>query len=126
MLSFTSNLNPKSDAFAIFVTEKYAYKNKNNILSNRVNQKINSFLKVLKVKNKEEEISSFDIADQQKCFIIKVKNKYENYYPEEIGGMFFSQLKKLKIINTIDLYSDSLNQDKEKLAKFFSRIHFWL
>jgi len=124
MLSFTSNLNPKSDAFAIFVTEKYAYKNKNNILSNRVIQKINSFLKVLKVKNKEEEISSFDIADQQKCFIIKVKNKYENYYPEEIGGMFFSQLKKLKIINTIDLYSDSLNQDKEKLAKFFSEFIF--
>ena len=124
MLSFTSNLNPKSDAFAIFVTEKYAYKNKNNILSNRVVLKINSFLKVLKVKNKEEEISSFDIADQQKCFIIKVKNKYENYYPEEIGGMFFSQLKKLKIINTIDLYSDSLNQDKEKLAKFFSEFIF--
>ena len=124
MLSFTSNLNPKSDAFAVFVTDKYTYSNKNNILSNRVIQKINSFLKVLKVKSKEEEISFFDIADQQKCFIIKVKNKYENYYPEEIGGKFFSQLKQLKIINTIDLYSDSLNQDKEKLAKFFSEFIF--
>ena len=124
MLSFTSNLNAKSDAFAIFVTDEYTYSNKNNILSNRVIQKINSFLKVLKVKNKEEEISFFDITDQQKCFIIKVKNKYENYYPEEIGGKFFSQLKKLKIINTIDLYSDSLNQDKEKLAKFFSEFIF--
>ena len=124
MLSFTSNLNPKSDAFAIFVTDKYTYNNKNNILSNRVIQKINSFLKVLKVKNKKEEISFFDITDQQKCFIIKVKNKYENYYPEEIGGKFFSQIKQLKIINTIDLYSDSLNQDKEKLAKFFSEFIF--
>ena len=124
MLSFTSNLNPKSDAFAIFVTDKYTYNNKNNILSNRVIQKINSFLKVLKVKNKEEEISFFDITDQQKCFIIKVKNKYENYYPEEIGGKFFSQIKQLKIINTIDLYSDSLNQDKEQLAKFFSEFIF--
>ena len=124
MLSFTSSLNPKSDGFAIFVTEKYTYKNKGNVLSNKAIQKINSFLEVLKVKNKEEEISSFDIFDRQKCFIIKVKNKYENYYPEEIGGMFFSHLKKITTINAIDLYSDSLNQDKEKLVKFFSEFIF--
>ena len=124
MLSFTSSLNPKSDGFAIFVTEKYTYKNQGNVLSNKAIQKINSFLEVLKVKNKEEEISSFDIFDRQKCFIIKVKNKYENYYPEEIGGMFFSHLKTIRTINAIDLYSDSLNQDKEKLVKFFSEFIF--
>ena len=124
MLSFTSSLNTKSDGFAIFVTEKYTYKNKGNVLSNKAIQKINSFLEVLKVKNKEEEISSFDIFDRQKCFIIKVKNKYENYYPEEIGGMFFSHLKTIRTINAIDLYSDSLNQDKEKLVKFFSEFIF--
>lgn len=88
MLSFTSNLNPRSEAFAVFITEKYTYKNKNNILSNSIIQKINSFLKVLKTQDKEEEISSFDISDQQKCFIIKVKNKYDNYYPEEMIAMF--------------------------------------
>ena len=74
MLSFTSSLNTKSEAFAIFVTEKYDYKSRNNVLSNNIIQKINSFLKVLKTRKKEEEISSFDISGQKKCVIIKVKN----------------------------------------------------
>ena len=120
MLSFISSLNRKSEAFAIFVTEKYDYKDKNNILSRSVIDKIDSFINVLKTKNKDETISFFDISDQKKCFIIKIKNKYENYYPEEIGGTFFSYLKKIKNINAIDIYADTLNQDKEKLIKFFS------
>ena len=124
MLSFTSSLSPNSRGFAIFVTEKYTYVDKNNILPNSVNQKINSFLKVLKAKTQEDEIGSFDISELQKCFIIKVKNKYENYYPEEIGGAFFSYLKKFKNINIVDLYADSLNQDRDKLIKFFSEFIF--
>ena len=96
MLSFISSLNPKSEAFAIFVTEKYDYRDKSKVLSNDVIKKIDSFIKVLKNKNKEDTISSFDISDQKKCFLIKIKNKYENYYPEEIGGVFFSYLQKTK------------------------------
>ena len=34
MLSFTSSLSPDCEAFAIFVTEKYDYKDKKDILSN--------------------------------------------------------------------------------------------
>ena len=52
MLSFTSSLSPDHEAFAIFVTEKYDYKNKKDILPNNVVQKINSFLDVLKAKKK--------------------------------------------------------------------------
>ena len=48
MLSFASSLSPDSDAFVIFVTEKYDYKDKKDILPNNVVEKINSFLKVLK------------------------------------------------------------------------------
>ena len=74
MLSFASSLRPDTEGFAIFVTEKYEYKN--TVLSKNVAQKIDSFIKILKVRNKEEEISSFDISDKQKCFVVKVKNKY--------------------------------------------------
>jgi len=94
MLSFASSLSPDSDAFVIFVTEKYVYKDKRHILSSNTVQKINSFLSVLKVKKKEEDISSIDISDRQKCFIIRVKNKYYSYFPQERGGAFFSHLKK--------------------------------
>ena len=42
MLSFTSSLSPNSDALAIFVTEKYDYKDKNGLLSKDLIQKITS------------------------------------------------------------------------------------
>jgi len=124
MLSFTSSLSPDYEAFAIFVTEKYDYKDKKDILPNNVVQKINSFLDVLKAKKKDQELNSFDISNQKKCFIIKVKNKYEDYYPQEIGGALFSYIRKFKDIKKIDFYVDSLDFDKEKTAKFFSEFIF--
>ena len=66
MLSFTSSLSPDCEAFAIFITEKYDYKGKKDILPNNVVQKINSFLDVLKAKKKDEELNSFDISNHIK------------------------------------------------------------
>ena len=124
MLSFTSGLRPDSGAFAIFVTEKYDYEDTKNILSNNTVKKINSFLSVLKVKKKDEDISSIDISEKQKCFIIKVKNKYKSYTPQESGGTFFSYLKKFKDIDKVNLYADSLGFDNERLISFFSEFIF--
>ena len=120
MLSFASGLSGDSKAFVVFVTEKYEYKDKNHILSKNIAEKIDSFLKSLKIKNEDEEINSLDISDQKKCFIIKVKNKHEKYYFEEIGGTFFTYVKKFKNIDSLDIYADSLNENKDKLVKFFS------
>ena len=50
-------------------------------------------------------------------FIIKIKNKRENYYFEEMGGTFFTFIRKFKNINSFDLYGDSLNEHKDKLIK---------
>ena len=120
MASFTSSLSNDSDALTIFVDEKHDYKDKKGVLPKSLVQKINSFLKVIKTKKKDEEIISFDISDKQKCFIVKIKSKYENFFPEEIGGRFFSHLKKVKDLNKIDLFIDSLDFDKQKLVGFFS------
>ena len=120
MAYFTSSLSTDSDALAIFVDEKYDYRDKKGVLSKDLIQKINSYLVVLKSKKKEDEIIAFDISDKQKCFIVKVKNKYESFFPEEIGGRFFSHLKSVKDLYKIDLYVDSLNFDKQKLVSFFS------
>ena len=80
MLSFISSLSPDSDGIAVFVNEKYQYKDKKGILSKNLTQKINSFLSVIKDKKENDEILSFDISDKQKCFIVKIKNKYENFF----------------------------------------------
>ena len=50
MLSFTASLSPNSTAFALFVTEKYDYKDAKGILSKDITKKIDLFLKSLKEK----------------------------------------------------------------------------
>ena len=124
MLSFAATLSPNSTAFALFVTEKYDYKDAKGILSKEISRKINLFLKSLKAKNHKDEISSLDISDKKKCFIIKVKNKYENYYFEELGGSFSTYIKNFKTINSVDIYADSLDENKDKLSKIFSEFIF--
>ena len=120
MASFTSSLSPDSDAFALFVDERYSYKDKKGVLSKNLVEKINSFIGVLKAKKKDNEINFFDISNKQKCFVVKVKSKYKSFFPQESGASFFSYLKKIKDLNKIDLYIDSLDFDKEKLVNFFS------
>ena len=115
MLSFTSSLGPESEAFVIFVSEKYQYKDKKDILPNHLVQKINSFLNVLKTKKKRDEISSFDISTNQTCFVIKVKNKYEEYFPQEIGGSLFSYIQKTKNIKKLEFHQESLDLSKEDI-----------
>ena len=124
MLSFTSSLSKDADGFAIFVNEKYGYRENKDILSKNAIQKINSFLSTLKAKKVEEDVSSVDISEKQKCFVIKVKNKYESYWPQESGGSFFSYLKNFKNIKKIDFCVDSLEFDKDKLVSFFSQFIF--
>ena len=124
MLSFTGSFSTSSDSFTVFVTEKFELKESKKLLSQESLGKINSFLKILKRENVKEEINSIDISENKKCFIIKVKDKYENNYPEETGGMFFSYVKNFKNINSVDFYFDTLNQEKNKLIKYFSEFIF--
>jgi len=126
MLSFASSLSQDSEALAIFVDEKYAYKDKKNLLSEETVKKINLYLKVHKEKKEQEGIISFDISNKKKCFIIKLQNKHESYYPQEIGGSFFTHLKQYKKINKVDLYLDSHDFDKKKSVSFFSQFIFGL
>ena len=124
MLHFLSNLSPDIDALAVFVNEKYKYKDKKGVLPNSIAQKLNSYLAFIKKQKKEEDINSFDISDKKKCFIIRIKNKYDSYAPQEKGGSFFSHLKQYKEINKIDLYPDSLEFENKKLISFYSQFIF--
>jgi len=124
MLSFASSFNTEKGAFAIFVNEKYDYKDKKGILSKNIVGKIDSFLSTLKAKKEKEEIISFDVSNGQKCFIIRIIKKSENYYPQETGGSFYSYIKKIKDIEKINFYPDSLTLEKEELTNFFAQFIF--
>ena len=124
MLSFTSSFSSDNEAFAIFVNDKFQFRDRKNLMSKDANKKISSYLSILKDKKSEEEVSSLDISGKQKCFIIKVKKKYENYYPEEKGGIFYSYLKNFKNIKKIEIYIDSLDLEKEEIVNFSSEFIF--
>ncbi len=124
MLSFTSSLSPDSEALVVFVTEKREFKDRKVAIPDSTIQKINSFLKEEKLKKEEQDINFFEISNKQKCFIIKVKNKFSGYWPQENGGNFFSYIKKFKDIKKIDFYPDSLNLDGNSLVSFFSQFIF--
>ena len=125
MLSFASSLDGDKESFAIFVNDKSHYRDKKKLLSKNTAQKINSFLSGLKEKkNNEEYIFSFDISEKQKCFVIKIKNKFGSYWPQESGGNFFSYIKKNKDIKKINIYADSLDFERDKLVGFLSQFLF--
>ena len=125
ILNFTTKFDVSCEALALFVDEKLNYEKRKALLPDFITVQIDAFLRIRKSKKKENTIFSFDISSQQKCFIIKVKNKYKKYYPEEIGGMFFSNVQKFKNITKIYLHPDSLNQNKEQLLKFtFQKFNF--
>ena len=63
-------------------------------------------------------------SDKKKVFIIKVKNKYHNNYFEEVGGSFFTYIKKHQTVSSVDIYADSLSEEKNKLTKIFSEFIF--
>ena len=65
MLSFMSSLRADSDSLAIFVTEKYEYKDSKSILSKDTSEKIDLFLKSIKARKQKEEINSLDISGKK-------------------------------------------------------------
>ena len=65
MLSFTASLSPNSTAFALFVNEKYDYKDAKGILSKDITKKIDLFLKSLKEK-KQKGINFVNTLDSVK------------------------------------------------------------
>ena len=124
MLSFTSSLGAEIESFVIFINENHEYKDNTNSIPKSISQKINSFLRVLKSKRKNELISSIDITDKQKCFIFKIKKNYKSYYPQESGGEFFSHLKKYESIKDVVFLIDTADLNKEKSSEFFSEFIF--
>jgi len=124
MLSFSTSFSQNSNAFALFITEKYEYRDTKGLISGDISKKINLFIKLLKTKKDAEEINSLDISDKNKCFVIKVKNKPENYYYEELGAKFLTHVKRYKHINSINIYADSLSESKDRLNKYFAEFIF--
>jgi leucyl aminopeptidase len=124
MLSFIGSLSLTSDAFVIFVTDKYEYEGKNSLLPKDTTLKINSFIKSLKDKKNTETINSIDITEKKKCFVVKIANDRDTSYFEEVGGKLFTNVSNFKNINSIDIFSDTLIQKLNISSKSFAEFIF--
>jgi len=124
MLSFTGSLSNNSEGFLIFINEKHEYRDRRNILPKDISLKIDSFIEKLKNKKISDEVNVIDVNDKKKCFIIKIKKKYEDYYPEELGATFYSYINRFNHINSVDLFTDSLVEEKKNLISFTSKFIF--
>ena len=108
MLNFTGSLSLSGDALVIFISEKYEFIGKNNLLSKDIMPKVHSFIKSLKNKKQDDTINSMDITESKKCFVVKISNNNDNSYFEEIGGILFTKISSFKDIKSIDIFADTL------------------
>lgn len=105
----------QGETLIFFVNENLEFKTPTNIFSKEILNKIQSYLKSFRSKQKKEKIISFDISEKNKALFIVVKEKLVPNDFESIGANFFSYSKTNKI-SKINLYSDTL-----KLIKFYEK-----
>ena len=91
MINFNSKFNSKAANIGFFVSNELKFK-ANKSVSTETIYKINSFLKKVS-KNNKKEILSFDLSENQKCFLIIIKKNLETYEVNNLGAALKSNLK---------------------------------
>ena len=89
MINFNSKFNSKAPNIAFFLLNELSFK-ANKLVSTETVSKINSFLKKVS-KNNKKDILTFDLSENQKCFLIIVK--LNKYYKIQRHLMMMSQSK---------------------------------
>ena len=109
MINFNSKFNSKAQNIGFFVSNELKFKGSRSVPSAIVS-KINSFLKKVS-KNNKKEILSFDISENQKCFLIIVKKNLETYEINNLGAALKVNLKSDKNIKSISMLGDNISDE---------------
>ena len=109
MINFNSKFNSKAANIAFFVSNELKFEANKSVPKEMI-YKINSFLKKVS-KNNKKEILSFDLSENQKCFLIIVKKNLETYEVNNLGAALKFNLKLDKNIKNICILTDSVSED---------------
>ena len=103
MINFNSKFNSKASNIGFFIPSELRFKANKTVKAETVN-KINSFLKKVS-KNNKKEILSFDLSEDQKCFLVIVKKNLETHEVNNLGASLKSYLNVQKFLheNFLDL-----------------------
>jgi len=122
MINFTNKFDDKCENLGFFIPE-----DKLSLKTSKVDDdkrdKINKFLKKTEKNKDKKKIHSFDISDNQRCFVIILSEKLINFELNDLGGSFknlISSHKNLKSINL--LLSENVRNkklsDQELISEF--------
>ena len=90
MISFNSKFNSKASNLGFFISNDLKFKSDKSVPESTAD-KINSFLKRQQKDNKKQ--ISFDVSEDQKCFLIVVKKDLDTYEINNLGASFIAKLK---------------------------------
>jgi len=101
----------EGEVLTFFLNENLDFKVESKAFSAQTLNKIQVYLKNLKLKKQKEKIISFDISEKNKVLFIIVKEKLISTNFEELGANFYSFIKTNKI-DKVNLYADTLKSFK--------------
>jgi len=114
MINFTNKFDDKCENLGFFIPE-----NKLSLKTSKIDDdkkdKINKFLKRIEKNKDKKKLHSFDISDNQRCFVIILSEKLINFELNDLGGSFKNLIGSHKNLKNISLLA-SENVRNKKLS----------
>jgi len=122
MINFTKKIDDKCENLGFFIPED-KLSLKTSQIDNQKEERINKFLKKIEKNKDKKKLHFFDLSDNQKCFIIILKEKLINFELNNLGGSFrnlitsHKDLKKIGLLTSENLKNKKFS-DQELISEF--------
>ena len=114
MINFTNKFDNKCENLGFFIPED-KLSLKTSKIDDGKKDKINKFLKKIEKNKDKKKLHSFDISDNQRCFVIILSEKLINFELNDLGGSFKNLIGSHKNLKSISLLA-SENVRNKKLS----------
>ncbi len=114
MINFTNKFDDKCENLGFFIPED-KLSLKTSKIDDGKKDKINKFLKRIEKNKDKKKLHSFDISDNQRCFVIILSEKLINFELNDLGGSFKNLIGSHKNLKSINLLA-SENVRNKKLS----------
>jgi len=122
MINFTKKFDDKCENLGFFIPEG-KFRLETSKIDDQKEDKVNKFLKKIEKNKDKKKLHFFDLSDNQKCFIIILKEKLINFELNDIGGLFrnliasHQELKKINLLVSENLKNKKFS-DEELISEF--------
>ncbi len=108
MIKFNNKFNPESENLGFFLSENLQINNDKQ-LSGELKAKLNSFLS--KNKKNKQNILTYNLNANQKCFFIIIKKKLQTYEINNLGAELKLKINPEKNIKNLNILSANISED---------------